>query len=99
MRPGDVMPTWGDGHGFGVVLATSRHKRTDFPEAEARAILLAYEATGEPKIHVWFSHTQQYMDAYGCHEGCEVGTWCEDGNGKAWVRVLVAAAPFSDSGR
>lgn len=53
MKPGDMMPTWGDdGHGLGVVLATSRHKRTDFSEVEARALLVAEVAAyqeSEPK--------------------------------------------------
>lgn len=86
--PGDMIPTWGEHRGLGVVLATSRHKRT-YDEAKARRDLEA-EGCGVPKVWIWHSHTQRYLDNYGCAEECEVGTWCSEGDGAAWVRVLAA---------
>ena len=94
LRPGSLMPMWGDRARYGVVLASSRHKRT-YDKASAFTDLEAMFAAENRRLEsteVWtlFSHTKAAREN-GCYGDCEAAewSWCAEGDGKAWRRVLV----------
>lgn len=94
MNPGDLIPVCGDSDGarYAVVLSTSRHKRT-YGDIDARNDLhRMYAAEGDTLDRtarvVWHRHTRRVLDNGCMGPECAPGSWCEDGEGLAWVRVL-----------
>lgn len=93
-QPGDLVAVRGaiDGTRWGVILATSRHKRTCDPVTAHDELYRAYLSDGGTLDMTararWFSHTQRVVDLGCVGPDCEPGSWCEDGDGQAWVDVL-----------
>jgi hypothetical protein len=78
---------------LGVVMASSGHRRTVTREDAEREARTEMETDGYAVASVeevvLFSHTAEIVNFGGCFCEDPEASWCGDGDGKAWRRVLV----------
>lgn len=95
-RPGDTLDCWWeddnyqDRYGPGIVLASSRSKRS-IPVADAVDILndLYDETVTKVTVCHWLTFTQAQADADEIPIDGDVGSYGEDGWGQAWIDVAL----------
>ena len=93
MRLGHAVSTWGYDHLGGPIAVVVAHSRTPHTLDDEQALEIARDQLDDTARLVgddrWHSVTKAQRAAGDCPEEAEVGSFCHEGRGAAWVDVSL----------